>query len=173
MSLSEHAISTLISYWHELMGNAPQAMREEARTVTETLLQSPALRRLAENPLLLTMLLVVKHGAGRLPPDRVSLYDRAVEVLLDTWNIKGHEPLNPREAVPQLAYVAFELMKSGRQTATERELLPIIEECRQNVPMIRRYTTDAPHEFLKRVELRSSLMVEAGHVAEGGKTVPF
>jgi hypothetical protein len=119
------------------------------------------------------MLLVVKHGAGRLPPDRVSLYDRAVEVLLDTWNIKGHEPLNPREAVPQLAYVAFEMMRTGRQTATERELLHIIEECRQNVPMIRRYTKDAPDKFLKRVELRSSLVVEAGHVAEGGKTVPF
>ncbi len=171
--LSEEAISTLSSYWHELMGGAVQATGEEARLVTETLLRNPALRRLAENPLLLTMLLVVKHGAGRLPPDRVSLYDRAVEVLLDTWNIKGHEPLNPREAVPQLAYVAFELMKSGRQTATERELLRIIEECRQNVPMIRRYTKDAPHEFLKRVELRSSLVVEAGHVAEDGKTVPF
>jgi hypothetical protein len=155
------------------MGSAFQATNDEARSVTETLLRNPALRRLAENPLLLTMLLVVKHGAGRLPPDRVSLYDRAVEVLLDTWNIKGHEALNPREAVPQLAYVAFQLMRTGRQTATERELLSIIEECRQNVPMIRRYTKDAPHEFLKRVELRSSLVVEAGHVAEGGKTVPF
>jgi hypothetical protein len=52
-------------------------------------------------------------------------------------------------------------------------LLQIIEECRQNVPMIRRYTKDVPDAFLKRVELRSSLVVEAGHVAEGGKTVPF
>jgi hypothetical protein len=171
--LGEEAISTLISYWHELMGGASEATNEEARSVADALLRNPAVRRLAENPLLLTMLLVVKHGAGRLPPDRVSLYDRAVEVLLDTWNIKGHEPLNPREAVPQLAYVAFEMMRTGRQTATERELLQIIEECRQNVPMIRRYTKDAPDEFLKRVELRSSLVVEAGHVAEGGKTVPF
>jgi hypothetical protein len=171
--LGEEAIAQLISYWHDLMGGASQATNEDARSLTQTLLDNPALRRLAENPLLLTMLLVVKHGAGRLPPDRVSLYDRAVEVLLDTWNIKGHEPLSPKEAVPQLAYLAFELMRTGRQTATERELLRIIEECRQNVPMIRRYAKDAPHEFPKRVELRSSLVVEAGHVAEGGKTVPF
>src|SRR5271156_3598397 len=170
MSLSEHAISTLISYWHELMGNAPQAMREEARTVTETLLQNPSLRRLAENPLLLTMLLVVKHGAGRLPPDRVSLYNRAIEVLLDTWNIKGHDALNLKESIPQLACIAFEMMRNGKQTATENELLGILELARERVPQIRRYAKSSPDEFLKRVELRSNLLVEAGHQIEQTRT---
>ena len=119
------------------------------------------------------MLLVVKHGAGRLPPDRVSLYSRAVEVLLDTWNIKGHDPLNQKEAVPQLACVAFQLMRAGKQTATERELLTLLEEARDSVPRIRRYAKDTPHEFLRRVELRSSLLVEAGHQVEGTRAVPF
>ena len=41
------------------------------RDVAQRLVESNALRRLAENPLMLTMHLVVKHGAGRLPPDRV------------------------------------------------------------------------------------------------------
>src|SRR6202008_869703 len=108
--LDSDAIAALCGHWHRLMtGDSPEA-QEESKHVAELLVQNESLRRLAENPLLLTMLLVVKHGAGRLPPDRVSLYDRAVEVLLDTWNIKGHEPLNPREAGPQLAYIAFEMM---------------------------------------------------------------
>ncbi len=132
-----------------------------------------ALRRLAENPLLLTMLLVVKHGAGRLPPDRVSLYGRAVEVLLDTWNIKGHEALNLKEAIPQLACIAFQLMRDGKQTATENELLNLLEEARDKLPQIRRYAKDTAYEFLKRVELRSSLLLEAGHQLEAGRTVPF
>jgi len=171
--LSEDAIRLLCSHWHALMGGAGLEASEETKTVVETILANEALRRLAENPLLLTMLLVVKHGYGRLPPDRVSLYERAVEVLLDTWNIRGHAALNPREAVPQLAYIAFRMMQDGKQTATERELLALIEDCRREVPMVSLYAKDSPSDFLKRVELRSSLVLEAGKSLENGRTVPF
>lgn len=171
--LEEDAITDLCTHWHRLMaGESPSALKE-AQEVSQHLIGNDSLRRLAENPLLLTMLLVVKHGAGRLPPDRVSLYSRAVEVLLDTWNIKGHEPLNPREAVPQLACVAFELMRQGKQTATKGEFLSLLEDARERVSQIRRYAKDTPDQFLKRVELRSSLVVEAGHQVENGLTVPF
>jgi hypothetical protein len=171
--LQPDAITALCNHWHLLMtGGSPDALND-ANEVAERILDTEALRRLAEVPLLLTMLLVVKHGAGRLPPDRVSLYERAVEVLLDTWNIKGHDPLNVKEAVPQLAYVAFQLMREGKQTATEIELLALLEEARDKVPQIRRYAKDTPHDFLKRVELRSSLLVEAGYQKERLKTVPF
>jgi hypothetical protein len=171
--LSENAITLLCGHWHRLMtGDTPAAIAE-GNEVAQVLIRNGSLRRLAENPLLLTMLLVVKHGAGGLPPDRVSLYGRAVDVLLDTWNIKGHEPLNVREAVPQLAYVAFQLMCMGKQTATEKELLALLEEAREKHPNIKRYAKDSPHDFLKRVELRSSLLLEAGHQMEGGRTVPF
>jgi hypothetical protein len=171
--LDERDIATLCDHWHRLMkGDSPDALRESSQ-VAGHLLRSESLRRLAENPLLLTMLLVVKHGAGGLPPDRVSLYERAVEVLLDTWNIQGHDSLNPKEAVPQLAYVAFQLMRQGKQTATEKELLFLLEEAREKVSQIRRYAKDSPDQFLKRVELRSSLLVEAGHQLEGVRTVPF
>lgn len=171
--LSEDAISSLCGHWHRLMAGDTPAAITEGREVAQVLIRNGSLRRLAENPLLLTMLLVVKHGAGGLPPDRVSLYGRAVDVLLDTWNIKGHEPLNAREAVPQLAYVAFQLMCMGKQTATEKELLELLEEAREKHPNIKRYAKDSPHDFLKRVELRSSLLLEAGHQMEGGRTVPF
>lgn len=171
--LEDSAIKLLCENWRSLMsGDAPEAISEMTEVV-DHLIRSASLHRLAENPLLLTMLLVVKHGAGRLPPDRVSLYGRAVEVLLDTWNIKGHNPLNLKEAVPQLACVAFQLMKAGKQTATERELLALLEEARDRVPQIQRYAKDSPYDFLKRVELRSSLLLEGGHQIEKGKTVPF
>lgn len=171
--LNSNTIKLLSSHWHNLMvGQSPQST-EEASSVANTLLSSVSLHRLAENPLLLTMLLVVKHSAGRLPPDRVSLYDRAVEVLLDTWNIKGHDALNTKESVPQLSCLAFELLQQGKQTATESEILEILNEAREKLPMIGRWAKDSPHDFLKRVELRSSLILEGGHTLENGKTVPF
>ncbi|WP_159815785.1 SIR2 family protein [Pseudomonas sp. 18058] len=171
--LNHEAISTLALYWHKLMAPGSKEAEADALALANHLHQSPSLRRLAENPLLLTMLLVVKHGAGRLPPNRVSLYGRAVDVLLDTWNIKGHEPLNVWEAVPQLAYIALDLMQRGAQTATEKELLAILDKARSTVPLISRYAKDTPYEFLKRVELRSSLLLETGHQIENGLTVPF
>lgn len=171
--LGEDAITALCDHWHLLMSGDSPDVQAEGRELAQHLLRNASLRRLAENPLLLTMLLVVKHGAGRLPPDRVSLYERAVEVLLDTWNIKGHEALNLKEAVPQLSYVAFQLMREKKQTATENELLALLEDAREKLPHIRRYAKDTPPDFLKRVELRSSLLVEAGHQLESGRTVPF
>lgn len=171
--LSEAAVSLLCAHWHRLMNGEGPSVTREGEDVAQLLLKSGSLRRLAENPLLLTMLLVVKHGAGGLPPDRVSLYGRAVEVLLDTWNIKGHAPLNAKEAVPQLAYVAFQLMCKGRQTATEQELLALLDEAREKHPNIKRYAKDSPYAFLRRVELRSSLLLEAGHQIEKGRAVPF
>lgn len=171
--LTDDAIELLCGHWHRLMAGDTPAAHAEGVEVAETLLRNSSLRRLAENPLLLTMLLVVKHGAGGLPPDRVSLYGRAVDVLLDTWNIRGHDPLNAKEAVPQLAYVAFQLMCMGKQTATEKELLELLVDAREKHPNIKRYAKDSPHEFLKRVELRSSLLLEAGHQMEDGRTVPF
>lgn len=171
--LSSDAIMLLCSHWHKLMvGNSPEALAE-ANSLGKILTSNMGLRRLAENPLLLTMLLVVKHGAGRLPPDRVRLYSRAVEVLLDTWNIKGHDALDTKEAIPQLSYIAFELMRAGKQTATEQELLQLLEKARENVPQIKRYAKDTPYQFLKRVELRSSLLLEAGRQVENGRAVPF
>ncbi|WP_447652276.1 SIR2 family protein [Pseudomonas abietaniphila] len=171
--LSKSSIQLLCEYWHRLMTSNDIDAAAETTDVVNQVIRTAALSRLAENPLLLTMLLVVKHGAGRLPPDRVSLYGRAVEVLLNTWNIKGHDALEPKEAVPQLAYVALELMKRGMQTATEKELLSLIEHARDNVPHIMRYAKGTPLDFLKRVELRSSLLLEAGHQVENGLTVPF
>ncbi|RZM19760.1 MAG: NACHT domain-containing protein, partial [Pedobacter sp.] len=171
--LNKSAITSLCEYWHRLMVPNVQVALKEAAELSQKLFMTLSLRRLAENPLLLTMLLVVKHGAGRLPPDRVSLYGRAVELLLDTWNIKGHDALSIKEAVPQLSYVALELMRSGQQTVTEKELLVLLENARDNVPQIKRYARDTPYEFLKRVELRSSLLLEAGHQVENGTTVPF
>lgn len=171
--LENEAINLLCVHWHRLMvGDTPHA-DTEGKEVAQLLINNSSLNRLAENPLLLTMLLVVKHGAGSLPPDRVSLYDRAVDVLLDTWNIKGHEPLNAKEAVPQLAYIAFQLMCMGKQTATENELIELLEEARVQHPNIRRYAKDSPYDFLKRVELRSSLLLEAGFQMEKGRAVPF
>jgi hypothetical protein len=49
----------------------------------------------------------------------------------------------------------------------------MFEAARDELPHIRRYVKDRADVFLKRVELRSSLLIEAGHQIENGRRVPF
>ena len=58
--------------------------REELRAAVRT---SPGVRSLAANPLLLTILALMKRGGIALPDRRVELYKNYVETLLKHWNL--------------------------------------------------------------------------------------
>ncbi|MBI3797568.1 MAG: HEAT repeat domain-containing protein [Deltaproteobacteria bacterium] len=47
----------------------------------------PGVRRLATNPLLLTLLALIHHQGTRLPNRRTDLYRLCVEALAETWNL--------------------------------------------------------------------------------------
>lgn len=46
---------------------------------------NPSLEQLAANPLLLTMLALLRRQVGKLPERRIELYERYVRTLLDNW----------------------------------------------------------------------------------------
>ncbi|MGQ9628076.1 MAG: SUMF1/EgtB/PvdO family nonheme iron enzyme, partial [Anaerolineae bacterium] len=70
-------------------GDTPVAAQEAERErleLLETVHRNPGVRRLAANPLLLTILTLMKRQGVRLPERRVELYDKYVETLLSSWN---------------------------------------------------------------------------------------
>jgi predicted NACHT family NTPase len=88
--------------WHrEVVGDRPDVVAE-AEALAATIVANDRIRQLAVNPLLLTTLLLVKRWVGQLPTRRSVLYGKAVEVLLMTWNVEGHDPIEQDEALPQL-----------------------------------------------------------------------
>jgi formylglycine-generating enzyme required for sulfatase activity len=60
--------------------------RRERDELLATIQRNPAVRRLAANPLLLTMLAMMKRQGVALPERRVQLYHQAVETLISSWN---------------------------------------------------------------------------------------
>ena len=71
------------------------AAQDRSQRLLHEISRNPRLRELADRPLLLTLIaqLQTKSG-GALPDKREALYDKAVEMLLDTW-----EGTKPRQAV--------------------------------------------------------------------------
>jgi NACHT domain len=67
----------------------PQREQEELNVLLTTLKENPRLHKLAENPLLLTVITAL-HRYERLPDRRVQVYDRCADLLLETWaRLKG------------------------------------------------------------------------------------
>ena len=64
---------------------AAEAQREHAELL-EAIQRNPGVRQLAANPLLLTILALMKRQGVTLPERRVELYNQYVRTLLSTWN---------------------------------------------------------------------------------------
>lgn len=166
-------IERLTVAWHvQLLGDRAEIVRD-ARLLSQSICREPQVRQLAETPLLLTTLLLVRRWVRNLPTKRTTLYAKAIEILLMTWNVEGHEPLDQEEVLPQLQYVAFQMMKEGVQRISTPMLSDLLRRAREEMPEILGYARTNVTDLIKRVELRSSLLVLAGHDIVNGAITPM
>lgn len=161
-ALEEEAVLQLCENWHaEVLGDKPK-VREDARELARGIWTNDRIRNLVVNPLLLTTLLVVRRWIGRLPEKRVTLYGKAIEVLLMTWNTEAHTPIPEEEALPQLSYVACWMMQNGVQRIGRKKLLSLLKQARVDLEAELYGAKVPPHEFIDRIEYRSSLLMQVG-----------
>ncbi len=170
--LSDEDIASLTIAWHrEIVGNKAEILAEAAE-LAKRIVETDRVKRLARNPLLLTTLLLVKRWVGDLPRKRSVLYGKAIEVLLATWNVEGHEPLDQDEVLPQLAFVAHRMMVTGRQTIPVGLLTEWLTDAREAMPDILGYARTSVTSLVERVEERSSLLSISGHEEYEGRLQP-
>ena len=98
-SFNDDAIEQFAKQWSlafEAVGlpahaELPPNLRRRAELRAESLATAatshPGVRRLATNPLLLTLLALIHHQGARLPNRRTDLYRLCVEALAETWNL--------------------------------------------------------------------------------------
>lgn len=157
------AVQQLCENWHvEIVGDS-DSIRTEARDLADTIWQNERIRALAENPLMLTTLLVVRRCIGELPTRRVALYREAVKVLIYTWNTEGFEPMDLDETLAQLSYVACVMMNEGVQQIGRKRLLKLLQGARDEMQEELQFTPISPAQFIERIEYRSSLLMQTGH----------
>lgn len=126
---------------------------------------------LTGNPMLLTILALVKRKVGKLPRRPAELYWEAVQVLVN-WRSEVDQPIDSREALPQLEYLAYAMCARGKQQLREDEVLELFERMRSEYPKVYLARSRSPVEFLHLLERRTGILVEAGHARHEGMTVP-
>ncbi len=149
----------------------PERREPATKELIEALHSADRIERLTGNPMLLTTLALVKRKVGKLPSRRADLYWEATLVLLN-WRSEVDEPIDYREAVPQLEYVAYEMIKRGVQRLREDEIIELMEKMREEYPNVRAVKNHEPTEFLRMLERRTGILSEAGKVRHKGRTVP-
>lgn len=95
VDFEEHDIIEFVDRWTAALeraarGISPVTVHEAARErdeLLEAVWRNPSVRRLAANPLLLTILALMKRQGVTLPERRVELYQKYVETLLKHWNL--------------------------------------------------------------------------------------
>jgi hypothetical protein len=86
-AFDDEQIQQFLERWHThvlCLSSLPYFDQHEVESLSRTLKESTHLHKLAQNPLLLTVITVLHHYE-RLPDRRVYVYDRYAEILLETW----------------------------------------------------------------------------------------
>jgi energy-coupling factor transporter ATP-binding protein EcfA2 len=171
--LTEEDVVTLCERWHVEVVGDNKKVRAEAQELGYAIWNNARIRELAENPLLLTTLLVVKRWIGELPRSRTALYRETIRVLIRTWNVEGYAPLDEDETLAQLSYVACAMMEEGNHQINRTALLRLLQDARQELEAELRFARTSSQEFLDRIEYRSSLLMQTGHGVDRGVTEPI
>ena len=88
---------------------AVEEAERERRELQEAVNRNQGVRRLASNPLLLTILALMKRQGVTLPERRVELYQNYVETLLKNWNLArglGRPPTRDLDVVETVRVLA-------------------------------------------------------------------
>jgi hypothetical protein len=180
LPFNKKEIEHLCICWHQILFPSDEDFIKSAKKLSDAILSNDRIYKLAQVPILLTTLLLVnKQHGGRLPIRRTELYSKAIEVLLNTWGVAIRKSIDPRKALPHLAYLAHKMMfGDGSQKIGETKLLDILNEAQRNLERYSLYSLTASnndsmffkdtYDFIDKIEDRSSLLVNRGYRIKEG-----
>jgi len=169
-------ITAFIDGWYGELLNLRTVSVDEAQDSVQrlkTAVQRPELKRLAPNPLLLTVMALVNTHKGRLPDARAVLYDETIDILLWRWEqgSKGQEARlrqllleanyqdkDLEQVIWQLAYEAHE--QTGAED--ENDSLAGISELKLQKVLAEKNNGDLnwAAQIIETMKLRAGLLLE-------------
>jgi formylglycine-generating enzyme required for sulfatase activity/predicted MPP superfamily phosphohydrolase len=167
----QEQIDSFIACWYNEVCRLGWKSEVEAEELTRRLREAtrrPDLAPLAENPLQLAMMASLHFSWGRLPDDRVELYQEMVRLLLVRWQEArlGEEAgvtqkVRTRELELALARVAFDAHMAqqgteGTADVSEATLRSILKDCLGD-------SWDLAGEMVAYIQERAGLLIDKGN----------
>ena len=145
-----------------------QRAERESKALLASIASSEGVRRLATNPLLLTILALIHRNGAHLPQHRVKLYELATQTLLSDWRLAnaGGEARTVKawEAEEMLGPLAYHMHKYEPTgliaDAKARELLYQYHAAARGRKFYDADIVEEVDDFLCRVREHSGLLVE-------------
>jgi len=181
LDFDQEAIESFAAKWclafeKTTLGDTPEARQSaevERRSLLDSLAANPGVTRLAANPLLLTILALIKRQGVVLPNRRVELYELYLETLIRSWNkarALDKQPvgpdLNPNEVLSTLGPLALWLRQENPTAGVVPEEALLSELTRhymgEDWGLKRGPASEKAHLFLDSVRRYSNLLVERG-----------
>ncbi len=176
VDFDDDEIAAFVGRWtaaleRQAQGATATAATDAARERQELLYaiqRNPSVRRLAANPLLLTILALMKRQGVTLPERRVELYDQYVTTLLATWNRArglGRPPSRDLDVVQTLRVLAplalwMHEVNPGvglvKREDLRRRLVALFSDAGEQQP------DRAVQQFLNDVHEHAGLLLERG-----------
>jgi HEAT repeat protein len=178
--LPQASIQGFVQKWYEAIEREGDVeASEEARARADELCQAieerPGIRRLAENPLLLTIIALVNWKGRKLPNRRVEVYRHAAETLVESWpRVRRGVIFDWEEVLNLLEPVAYRIFGDrSSEGITQAELLPLLA---QAVAEIKPSMTQAAAgayvaDLLPRLSEHSGLFLEQGFDPQSGERI--
>jgi formylglycine-generating enzyme required for sulfatase activity len=177
--LNDSQIERFVTAWCSELGRLGALRAEEVAPETRALqraVRRPDIRRLAPNPLLLTVMAVFHAYSGRLPDQRAQLYEDTINLLLWQWeqaraSTPGDEPLlrqllreaskSDADLYRTLAALAFKVHTAGSGVAGQ-SCADIMEADLQRdlAAMHPAGSKDWATKVIDAVRLRAGLLIE-------------
>ena len=169
LDFDDGEINEFNSKWYASRLENQAEAQQMSKDLSDTLEQKPQIRALAHNPLMLTIIGVIRRYETQLPEDRLTLYEKASVSLLYTWdNVKQiiNRKFTPEHKKHFLRKVGFTLQQQERgdssgTTMPKHDLTQIlipefirIFDCNEIEAL------ENVKEFIENVRTRSGLVVE-------------
>jgi formylglycine-generating enzyme required for sulfatase activity/predicted MPP superfamily phosphohydrolase len=145
--------------------------RAKVTSALERLSRTPRLRRLAENPLLLTLVGLLLRDGQDVPSRRGELYDRALKLLLTRGNnTEDATPValmrEPGLTLELLGWAALRLHGQEAEAYRRDALITAVEADARNVERLLRHWS-SPAAFVAEVAERTGLLIpDTGRVRD-------
>lgn len=180
--LDEETIQLFLKKWHRAVEAESSGQVDDEKSnikaieLWRSIKASRGIRKLASNPLLLTIIALANWRGTKLPNRRVELYQIATETLIENWPLKQRGiSLDSDEILAILEPIAFHIHSRGiNNLISEFELRPLFEE--QVVEVRGVNTTEAKRlskKLLYTIEIDTGFFLQKGFDDKGQKVYGF